>query len=291
MPSSVPERIRPTAWKSVAAWTVLLFAALWALAWPVGPVRAASTLTDPSVSPSSGPVGQLFTFSIHFRSSSPARPPDSIVAQVGATYVPLTLVAGSPSNGTYAGSTDTLALGTHSVTFGADVVDDPPGDPAPVDGGVVTVTAAPTPPPATPTPAPTPTPPPTPVPTATAQPTPRPPGVTPRPTPRPTPLPPGVTPAPATPTPGASADESQGAGSSEEPGSASPAPTGSTSGEARPSVSPGDASAEPGPSPDEIDDQASRGGFGQVGWIVLGGMTSVAGAAVLGRQWLARRRG
>jgi hypothetical protein len=38
------------------------------------------------------------------------------------------------------------------------------------------------------------------------------------------------------------------------------------------------------------DDGRPLSGFGRTGWIVLGGMTAVAGAAVLARQWMRRRR-
>jgi hypothetical protein len=45
------------------------------------------------------------------------------------------------------------------------------------------------------------------------------------------------------------------------------------------------------PQPDDADDDPSGtgGGIGRLGWIMLGGMTSAAGAFVLVRQWRARR--
>ena len=281
----MPTPARPLARGVAPACVALVLAALTVVLAPL-PVRGASTLSNGSVTPGSGTTVTTFTFRVRFASTSPARPPDSIVAQVGTTTVALSLESGSPTNGIYAGS-DTLPVGTHAVAFSAVVEDDPPGSPDPIGGGTVVVTTAPSPTPA-PTPAPTPRPTPQPTPAPTAPPTPQP---TP---PRPTPLPPPpstanpATPEPASDGPQASAGETPEATEngeptqrpepsdegSEAPGSAAPTPLGG----------PG-ASGDPDHEPDE-----DRGGAGQVGLIVLGGVTSTAGALVLIRQWRARAR-
>lgn len=291
MHSSVPERIRP----ALAALSAACLIALLATLVPVLPPRAADAagmLTAGTVSPREGTTATTFAFRVHLNTESTQGPQD-IWVDVGSTRYDLNLIVGAPEDGTYGIDTNVSITGVHQVTFGA-VTHGPPPDPDPLAAGTITVTAAPTPIP-TPTPPPTPTPRPTPVPTATPRPTPAPtplpPGVTPRPTPRPTPLPPGATPRPATPTPDASADGSEppGSGAAEASGSAQPTESGSPDGE--PSTRPGE-TGTPDASPAASEgERGEGGGFGRVGWIVLGGMTSVAGAAVLGRQWLARRRG
>ncbi len=280
MHSSVPERIRP----ALAA----LWAACLALAVALCPsvTLAAGTLTGGDVSPNGGSTATEFLFSVDYSTSNDVA---DIWVEVGATRVDLVHVdeSGTYPSGTYQ-QASSIGAGTHAVTFFADV--NGPGVETFAVADLV-VAAGPTPTPG-PTPPPTPTPSPTPLPTATPVPTPTPtplpPGVTPRPTPRPTPLPPGVTPRPATPMP----EESEAAVSvSAEPSdSGDPHPSETAAGEQSASAY-ASASAAPTPPPSGSPDVGSeRGGFGQVGWIVLGGMTSVAGAAVLGRQWWMRRR-
>lgn len=284
MHSRVPERIRPVIVAPLVAAVLTLIATLVPIV-PPAVVMATGSLANGSVSPGSGNTNTTFVFSVEY-SSSPNHEPDEIWVDVGGTLVPLVFSGvGTPEDGTYQASSQ-LPPGTHPVTFQATG----PGQDPTLDAGTVSVMAGPTPPP-TPVPTPGPTPPPTPVPTApppTPTPTPLPPGVTPRPTPRPTPLPPGVTPPPATPTPEASPDESDRASPSASGPSASAAasPRGSdrlSSGSPVPASGSPAASAEP-------DDAGRSGGMGRLGWIVLGGMTSVAGAFVLGRQWWIKRR-
>jgi hypothetical protein len=280
MHSSVPERIR----RAAAALSAASFMILVVSFAPAGTV-AAGDLTNGAVTPSQGTTATAFVFSVDYSTSNDAA---DIWVEVGSVRIDLVHVSGSGTfpNGTYRQSA-TVGAGTHSVTFVADI-NGPTDETLPAPDLVVTT--APTPPP-TPVPTPGPTPPPTPVPTApppTAAPTPLPPGVTPRPTPRPTPLPPGVTPNPATATPQASPAETGG----ESP--ASSGPSASTDASAQSSESPSGASpSEATGSPRasaEPDDAGESAGMGRLGWIVLGGMTSVAGAFVLGRQWWIKRR-
>lgn len=284
MHSSVPVRVRPAS----AALPAACLAALLLTLAPILRVDrsfAAGTLANGSVSPGTGSTATSFLFTIDYVSTNNDDPARVWVDVGGTDEVDLLLVSGTAVDGTYQGSAFVTA-GIHALTFLADV-----NGPlhAMLAGPTLTVTAGPTPPP-TPPPAPGPTPPPTPVatPVPTAPPTPLPPGVTPRPTARPTPLPPGATPNPATPTAEASpagSDPASSAGStaSEVPG-ASAGASDLPSGE-----SPSAASGSPGPSA-EPDVPGQAGGMGRLGWLVLGGATSMAGAFVLGRQWWIRRR-
>jgi hypothetical protein len=287
MHSSVPERIRPAIPVPAIAVVLALIATLVPIASPTT-VTATGSLANGSVSPGSGTTSTVFTFSIEY-SSSPNHEPADIWVDVGGTVIPLQFSGvGTPEDGTYQESS-TLPAGTHAVTFSATGLGQDPT----LDVGTVTVTPGPTPPP-TPLPTPGPTPPPTPLPTPgptpppTPVPTPPPPGVTPRPTPRATPLPPGATPTPATASPEASsaetedepADSSGPSASADASAQSSESPSGSSTPEA--TGSPG-ASAEP-------DDVGESAGMGRLGLIVLGGMTSVAGAFVLARQWWIKRR-
>jgi len=77
-----------------------------------------------------------------------------------------------------------------------------------------------------------------------------------------------------------------------------PQATGEPSGGPASSMDPEASNGSVGPSasesalPEDDDDGSSGGGgVGRLGWIVLGGMTSAAGAFVLVRQWRARPRG
>jgi hypothetical protein len=285
MHSSVPERIRP----ALAALSVACLFALLGTFVPTLPptsVRAANDLDGGSVSPPSGMTSTLFVFTVVHTSAPQGFTPSSVAVDVAGLNIPMTAVGGEdPISGiTYRSSPRTLPAGSWTATIHAQVQG---GIPDAEVIGPIQVTQGPTPVP-TATPAPTPTPIPTATPAPTPTPTPLPPGVTPRPTPRPTPLPPGVTPRPATPMP----QESEAAVSVSAGPSDSGDPHPSETAEAEQSASPGaSGSADPTPAASGAPDVGSeRGGFGQVGWIVLGGMTSVAGAAVLGRQWRMRRR-
>lgn len=263
-----------------------------------GPVRAATSLTAPVVSPSSGTSATVFAFEVTYVSSSPARPPDSIAAVLDGpgpdVTVPLTYVpenGTTTSNGRYRETRSGLAAGTYTVTFVASA-EPPADDPNPVGGGTIVVSgpaATPAPTPAA-TPAPTSTPAPTPTPAPPA--TPGPPGSTPRPTPRPTPLPPGQTPAP-TPRPTPAATDRSPAPS--EPGSSDGASP--TTAETRPPDVSASASSSTLPgetvdaTPAPVDASSGEPGLpaGVIAMIALGGATSAAGATLLARLWLGRR--
>ena len=276
----MPDRVAPTLWR-LAATLCAALVALGAVLVSPAPAMADNTLSGGDVSPGSGTTTTVFFFSVVY-ASTPDRVP-TIVAEVAGLTIPMALASGTAANGTYEG-TRSLPAGTWSVTFRATAQGNDPT----TGGGSVIVTAAPTPQPTPAPPTPTP-PPPTPAPTGaptpppTPTPTPLPPGVTPAPTPVPTPLPPGVTPAPTpAPTPlpsGVTPAPTPSAGASATPGASDPTPASSS------------ADASPAPtgsgSPDDGDRPAS--GFGRTGWLVLGGTTAVAGAAVLARQWMRRR--
>ena len=283
MHSSVPERIRPAAAAMASACVLALIATLVPMLPPTA-VTAANNLHDGTVSPGSGTTSTTFLFSVVHSSAPQENTPESVTLGVADLSLPMLLVSGDdPKTGlTYQTSTE-LPAGTWTATFTAVV---PGGNPAPYELAQRIIVTAPTPPP---TPSPTPPPPPPPTPSATSRPTPiptpLPPGVTPRPTPLPTPLPPGVTPGPATPSPSPTRARSDAPAASGSPDSSPPAsPEAETE---DPSL---DASSSPTASAREAELSGSRGGIGRLGWVVLGGMTSVAGAFVLVRQWLARRR-
>ena len=250
------------------------------------PGAAATVLQNPSATPASGTTETTFLLSVDYVSEPEARPALSASVEVvglGGSPLPMSLVAGDDTNGTWQTST-MLPAGTWDLIFRADASG---SDPDPAIGLVVTVVEAPTP---TPAPSSSPgqgTPSPSSTPAATASPSPP----TPPPTPAPTPLPPGE---PATPTPTAPPASTAGPSPS---GPASP-PSASAAGEpsARPSGSEtaSPATRAPAASPSQSASTGADGsdgsGWGQAGWVVLGGVTSAAGAAVLLRQWLASRR-
>ena len=151
-----------------------------ALATAPAPARAASVLSNGSVTPNTGPKATVFSFSVDYASSNPTRNAQDVWAEVGSVTVALELVSGNPHDGTWQG-TSKLPVGTRQVTFHASTSASP--QPAPLDGPTITVTNS----------QPTPTPSPTPIPTPT-----------PSPTPRPT-VSPTATPAGPTPTAGATA--------------------------------------------------------------------------------------
>lgn len=270
----------------------MLATAMIVLSRPMPVARAATQLLNATVSPASGTTATTFVISVDYVSEPEARPAGSVTVEIvglGGAPLPMALVSGgTDTNGTWRTST-MLPAGSWDLIFEAN----PQGqDPPPLAGPTVIVTAAPTP---TPGPTPPPTPVPTPAPTATPRPTPTstplPPGVTPRPTPRPTPLPPGVTPAPATPTAEPAEPGPSVAAGSDPPGSGEPS---GRPAQSAPAASAGASLVPAGsgsPQPEDADDESngSAGGVGRLGWIVVGGMTSAAGAFVLVRQWRARR--
>ena len=167
-----------------------------ALATAPAPARAASVLSNGSVTPDIGPKATVFSFSVDYASSNPTRNAQDVWAEVGSVTVELELVSGNPHDGTWQG-TSKLPVGTRQVTFHASTSASP--QPAPLDGPTITVTNS----------QPTPTPSPTPIPTPT-----------PSPTPRPT-VSPTATPAGPTPTAGATARP----GSTPSPSAPGPQPT------------------------------------------------------------------
>ena len=248
-----------------------------ALATAAMPVRAASVLSDASVSPTSGTTATAFTFSVRYTSTdTPARPAHAVWAQVGPASVTLTKVSGTAQEGVWQG-TATLPAGTWQVSVHATNAGDP--QPEPLLGPIVTVTAPP------------------PTPTPTLRP-PAPPPPTPAPAPVLTqpPTPPTSTSAPR-PAPQATPPQTEDATAS---ASASPSPTASASSSAdvttRPSEVPSptaDANEDPvetrattATAADTADPPRSM----LVPYLLFGGSLSLAGAAVLARQWLVVRR-
>lgn len=248
-----------------AALLILCFAAA-----PM-PVRAASVLSDGSVTPTSGTNATAFTFSVHYTSTDPPRPAQAVWAAVGSATVTLTKVSGTAHDGTWQG-TSTLPAGTRQVTFHATTTTDP--QPDPLLGPTVTVSQ----PPPTPTPVP-------------PTPTPRPPPPTAAPSPVPT-QPPASTRSPDPPrsTPAPTAEESPTA-------SRSPSPTATISGSipgrtpSPTAVETDEPSGTPDPFEPTADDTVTPPGSMLVSYLIVGGTMSLAGAAVLARQWFVQRRG
>jgi hypothetical protein len=284
VPLRLPRRDdRPSAIPRLAAGVVGVGVALLA----GSPVAAATLLQNASATPATGTTDTTFVLSVDYVSEPEARPALSVsveVVDLGGSPLPMFLAAGEATKGTWQTST-MLPAGTWNLVFRADASG---SDPDPAIGLVVTVidTATPTPSPTpgqgTPTPSSTPSP----VPTATGTASPR---ATPGPTPVPTPLPPGVTPTPTptlNPRPASSPRASEGGAAS-----ASALPSGGPSERPAGSERPSSTTAATGsPAPSSATDDTNSGpGWGRAGWIVLGGLTSVAGAAVLTRQWLVRR--
>jgi hypothetical protein len=256
------------------------------------PVAAATLLQNPSATPATGTTDTTFDLSVEYVSEPEARPALTVsveVVDLGGSALPMSLVAGDQTNGTWQTST-MLPAGTWDLIFRADASG---SDPDPAVGLVVTVvdaaTPTPTPSPAPGTPAPSSTPSPVPTATGTASPP-----ATSAPTAVPTPLPPGVTPTPApAPTPTLNPPPASSPGASEDgSASASALPSGLPSERPPTSERPSSttqATRSPGPSPATDDARTGEPGWGRAGWIVLGGLTSAAGAAVLARLWLVRR--
>ena len=230
------------------------------------PVRAASVLSDGSVSPTSGTTTTAFTFSVHYTSTDPPRPAQGVWATVGSATVSLTKVSGTALDGTFQG-TSTLPAGTWRVTFHAESAGEPP---QPLLGPIVTVTAPP------PTPQPTPPPPPPPPP-PTASPTPVP-TQPPAPTRSSAPPSPGPQPTP----PPSDADDRTAA--------SSPSLTAGASGFVQGTADddPAETPVSFGPATNEAD-TAPGARFASL--LIVGGAMILGGAAVLARQWRIARRG
>lgn len=250
------------------------------------PVAGATLLQNASATPATGTTDTTFVLSVDYVSEPEARPADAVTVEIvglGGQPLPMSLVAGDETNGTWETST-MLPAGTWDLIFRADASG---SDPDPAVGLVVTVidaaTPTPSPSPGQATPAPTLTP--SPVPTATA--TPSPPASA-APTAVPTPLPPGVTPTP-TPIPSPQPASPLASGTASSSASPSGEATARPSGTTDPSSTAGAATGSPAPSPTLEDGGDGGSGWGRAGWIVLGGMTSAAGAIVLARQLLASR--
>lgn len=257
-----------------------------ALATAPSPARAASVLSDGSVTPTSGTTATVFSFTVHYTSTdSPTRPAQAVWAEVGGTTVTLVKVSGSAHNGTWEG-TATLPAGTWQVTFHASTSTDP--QPDPLLGPIVTVSEPPPPPTPSPTPQPTATPEPplpTPEPTLTLEPipsessSPADPPLPPRPVPQPTPRPTGgddPTSAPPSPSPTPSPSGSA------RPGTPAPTPT-------RTADPDGDPVETPGPSDAAAEEADTPPGSMLATLLIVGGTMSLAGAAVLARQLFVAR--
>lgn len=154
------------------AWRVLcsllaaccLAGAIPGIAWAEAP----NQLANPRVSPGSGSTATSFTFAVDYASVK-GFAATSVVALVAGRSVALGLASGTPTGGTYAGSS-TLPAGTWSVTFEAQASQGP----SPSVAGPTVIVSAPNPvapPPPSPPPPPPPTaPPPTTRPSTTAPP-------------------------------------------------------------------------------------------------------------------------
>jgi hypothetical protein len=282
---------RPLAARSLVIIGAVLVACALAIA-PM-PARAASVLSNGDVAPTTGPKSTVFSFSVDYASSNPTRNAQAVWAEVGSVTVALGIVSGNPHDGTWEG-TSKLPVGTWQVTFHASTAQDP--QPAPLDGPTITVTK----------PQPTPTPSPTPRPTATPSPTPRPTATATATPAAPTPTaaataPPGSTPRPAAPGPQATSlpDGDDGPTSAASPsmsaggtgdvlsGTDGPHATGAPDENSAPVELP-DASD---PAAAAADDQATPRIPLLAPLLMVGGTLSIAGAAVLGRQWYVTRRG
>lgn len=294
----VPVRFRPTAGGLVAGCGLALLITLLPVLPPPS-VRGANELVSAAVSPTVGTTATDFEFTVVHRSDPQGHTPRSVTVEVAGLTLPMGLQAGGdPVTGLTYRAVSQLPGGSWVATFTAVV---PSTDPDPVTAGPIDVAAVPSPtpsgsPPATfapslapspATPAPSASPSVTPTvsprPLPTPPPTPSPPGQVPRPRPtaHSTPLPPVATPGPGAPV--ATAPPSAGQQSAEASPSGGDLPGRSSA--ARGSGSPPVPSTSPEGEPTGV-----RSGAGRLGWIALGGMTSVAGAVVLARQWKVRHQ-
>ncbi len=243
------------------------------------PARAASELSDGVVTPLSGTTATVFTFSVASRSTeSPQRPAQAVWAEVVGLTVPLLKVSGRAIEGTWQG-TATLPVGVWPVVFGASTSSDP--QPAPLVGPIVTVAPAPTPTP-TPTPAPTPrqTMSPTARPTATA---------TAWAIPAPLASTPGAVTPSALPEEGEPRPRRDDRSSDRPTPSATPTPSDSVSGTASAPTDDAGETAVPSATPRALASSQEPPPSSLAAFLFVGGTMSLAGAAVLARQWLLTR--
>ena len=251
---------------------------------PARTLAANNDLQNGSVTPSAGTTATQFTFQVDYIGSAAISVSARLSgASSGITTVPLALVSGSSTDGTYR-TTTALAADTYTVSFRADASSQ--NDPV-ENLGTLVVSPVPTPTPR-PTPVPTaaPTPPPTPRPTA--RPTPRP-TAAPTPGPGATPQPPGATPQPGD-TPGAPPSSAAGSAG----GSIAPSATeGTLAGNPTPATSAGGgnapASGSADPNADETSDSEATAGLGRVVMLTIGGTLAVSGAGYLTVLALRRR--
>jgi hypothetical protein len=159
---------------------LLALAILASLAAPTVAAPPDNVLSNGGVTPSGGTTATTFTFTVDY-SGTPA----TVTASVGNLTVPMNLVSGAETDGTFRGSAK-LPAGRWRITFNANTARGK--DASPLVGPVVTVAALATPQP-------------------TVAPTPRP---TAAPTPVPTPAPPPLTATPLPPGGGASTTPGEG---------------------------------------------------------------------------------
>ena len=272
-------QVPPVVGRRAARALRILAAALLALSFAsaTAPARAASVLSDGSVTPESGTTATAFTFSVHYTSTeTPTRPAQAVWAQVGGVTVTLIKVSGSAHDGTWQG-TATLPAGTWQVIFHATTSGDP--QPEPLPGPIITVTE----PPPTPTPAPTPPP--------IAAPTPLPPAPPPSTNPPPAPAPVPQPPPPTTEdedsirTQRSSSSPTPSASGSARSGTPLPTPT-----RANEDDDLAGTSAPSNPSDAAADDAGTSPGSRLASLLIIGGSMSLIGAVVLSRQWFVARR-
>lgn len=223
---------------------------------------AAGSLSDGTVTPTSGTTSDVFTFSVHYVSSgSPSQPAQSVWVEIAGITVPLIKISGSANDGTWQG-TAMLPAGSWVAIFHATTSADP--QPTPLVGPVVTVTGPPPPPTSDPTPEPTAPPPPPPTSAPTTAPIPQP-----------------TSGADPTAAPGLPSSSANASGS--DPEATSDASAGGTVSSAAASVV-----LESSEARDE--DGASPGSM-LASFLIVGGTMSIAGALVLARQWYVTRKG
>jgi hypothetical protein len=229
-------------------------ALLLALARPVMGAPG-NQLSNATVSPASGTTANSFVFTVRYTSAQ-GHAATSVRATVASFTVPMSLISGTASDGTFRGVTN-LPAGSWPVTFLADAVKG--FDPS-LAGPTVRVALAPRP---TPKPTPAPTPKPTPPPAATPVP----------------PAPVAATPIPATPVPSAGVGGAVGEGASP---SAAGSPGGFIGGVVEtPPASPGS---------DRAPALGSQGIEIQLWTIMLAGLVGIAALTLIGIFLILRER-
>lgn len=249
----------------------VLVAAAYLMGVP-GTVAAAgpNQLANGRVAPGSGSTTTAFTFTVNYVSDK-GFAATSVVALVAGRSIPLRLVSGAATAGTYAGSA-TLPAGKWAVSFEARAAQGPD---ASLAGPTVTVTA-----PKPAAPRPTPPPPPKPPP---PKPPPPPPAPTTAPVRPPTPPPAPPTTA-ATPKASASASATPTAPSTDQAASPTQTDRGSSATPDETAWPGSKAPGAPGGAVTVEGDSAASGG-GAAAWVLgIVGMFVLAGLALLGRR-------